>query len=403
MMNQLARTFSLCCLALLLFGCPQSAVKVGVVLPLTGDDATYGNAVKNGIELAFEEVQADKERATPLDLIIVDSESDPEKAQKLLEEVYDQGALLAIGGVTSAEAKEMIGVADRYDRVLISPSASSPGLTGISRNFYRIFPSDFAAASKMAQFVSQDLKIEEVVVVAEEAQEYAKGLQGAFGTSFEGLGGKVLEVVAYPPNTADFSGIIQRVMTLAPKAVYLATYGDDAGAMIQELRRLDYDGKILTTSAFSSPEFIAPVGEDAAGVFLTQSVFELDSDHAHIKTFVERYNAKYSKQPDIYAAHGFDVLGVVATAVEGRPPIPSEVPKGLRDDVKDFPGVTGSIQFNEKGDVLKYPRIYIITQDLVLQDYNERVRTQQEELRKRREELKRKLDEINRQAKQISG
>lgn len=403
MTNQLARTFSLCCLALLLLGCPQSAVKVGVVLPLTGDDATYGNAVKNGIELAFEEIQADNERATPVELMIRDSESDPEKASQLIEEVYDGGALVAIGGVTSAEAKEMIGVADRYDRVLISPSASSPELTGISRNFYRIFPSDFAAASKMAQFVSQDLKIDEVVVAAQQAQEYAKGLQGAFGTAYEGLGGKVVEVVEYPPNTVDFSGIIERVMTLAPKAVYLAAYGNDAGAMIQELRRLSYEGKILTTSAFSSPEFIAPVGEDAAGVFLTQSVFELDSDHAHIKTFVERYEAKYAKQPDIYSAHGFDVMGVVATAVEGRPPIPSEIPKGLRDDVKDFPGVTGSIQFNEKGDVLKYPRIYIITQDLALQDYNERVRKQQDELRKRREELKRRLDEINNQAKQISG
>ena len=403
MTNPLARALILGFLALLLLGCPQKAVKVGVILPLTGDDATYGNAVKNGLELAFEDIQADSARSTQLELVIVDSESDPQKAANLLETVYDDGALLAIGGVTSSEAKEMINVANRYDRVLISPSASSPELTAASSNFYRIFPSDYAAASKMAQFLGQDLKVDEVVVVAEEAQEFAKGIQGAFSTAYkDNYAGTVLEVVEYPPNTVEFSGLMQRVMTLDPKAVYLAAYGAEAGAMIQELRRLDYEGKILTTSAFSSPEFIAPVGDDAAGVFLTQSVFELDSDHAHIKTFVEKYQERHGKLPDIYAAHGYDVLGVVAAAVEGRPPIPSEAPKGLRDSIQDYPGVTGSIQFNEQGDVQKYPRIYVITQDLMLQDYNERVRSQQEELRKRREELKRKLDEINRQAQQIN-
>lgn len=401
MLTKLARTLALCSLAVFLFACEQKAVKIGVVLPLTGDDQIYGNALKDGLELALEEIQA-SEQANPIEIEIVDSESDPNKAAEALATLYDDGALLAIGGATSDEAKEMISVIDRFDRILISPSASSPELTGLSRNFYRIWPSDHASANKMAQFLARDLKILEAVVVAEQAGEYSKGIQGAFQIAYEGLEGTVTETVEFPPNTVDFSGIVERVVTLDPKAVYLATYGKEAGAMIQELRKNDYQGKILTTSAFATPEYIAPVGEDAAGVILTQSVFELDSDHAHIKTFVEKYRERHSKDPDIYAAHGYDILGVAVSAIATRAPIPSEVPKGLRDDVKDYPGVTGSIQFNEKGDVLKYPRMYIISEDLGLQDYNERVRKQQEELRKRREELKKKLDAINQQAKEMS-
>lgn len=391
---------ALCALGITAMGCKQKAIPIGAILPITGSDNVYGEPVKKGIELAYEEIKADPEYSKKIVLTVVDSGSDPEKAKEQLSAQYDAGALLAIGGVTSSEAKEMIAVAERYDRVLVSPTASAPELSGLSRNFYRIWPSDFAAASRMAQFVSQDLEIDEVVVVAAEQHEYAMGIQGAFESAYDGLGGKVVETIEFPEYTTDFSGLLERVMTLAPKAVYLTAYGEAIGQMIQDLRKKGYEGKILTTSAFASPRFIVPVGDAAQGVILTQTVFELDSDYAHIQNFVNRYKAKYGEDPDIFAAHGYDVMKIVAQAVQNHPAIPSEVPKGLRD-IEDFPGVTGSIKFNEKGDVLKFPRVYIIGRDLSLYDYTERVRQQKGEIKKRRDELKRKLEEIQRKAKQI--
>lgn len=388
-------------LAVIASGCGKDTYKIGVVLPLTGDDSVYGQAVREGIELAYSELQAGEQGAA-FELMIEDSGSDAVKAGELLDKLFGDGALLGLGGVTTSEAKEMIRTAERYDRMLVSPTASSPELTDFSQNFYRIWPSDFAAASKMAQFLSQDLKIEQVVVVAE-SQDYARGIQGAFSSAFQGYGGEVLEVVEFPPNTVEFSGLMGRVMTLNPKAVYLAAYGDEIGSMVQELRRANYEGKILTTSAFATPAYIAPVGEDAAGVILTQSVFELDSDFAHVKTFREGYVGKYGKDPDIYSAHGYDALRVIAQALDGRPALTTEVPKGLRDNIVDFPGVTGTIQFNEKGDVQRYPRIYIIGKDLLLHDYNERVRQQQEEIRRKREELKKRLEQLSKNAQEIGN
>lgn len=391
---------ALCCLGVLISGCPQKAIKVGVVLPLSGANSTYGEAIRKGLVLAYEELESSDEPSVMLDLAIVDTESDPDKASELLAEQYQNGALIAVGGATSVEAKNMIGVIDRFDRVLISASASSPELTGISSNFYRIWPSDFAAATKMAQFAASDLKIEQVVVVTEQ-QSYAKGIHGVFQPAFEGFGGEVVEVIEVPPGTSDLGGLMDRVLTLKPQAVYLAGFELGIGSMIQELRRLDYQGRILTTSAFALPSSIARVGQDAAGVILTQSVFELDSDHAHVQKFVKGYEDKYGEKPDIYAAHGYDAMRVVATALTGRPALPGEVVKGLRD-IKDFPGVTGSIQFDEKGDVRKFPRLYIIGEDLLLYDYNERVRKQQEEIRRRREELRKKLEQIQRDAAKLN-
>lgn len=384
--------------AIFFLGCPPDTVNVAAVLPLTGEASGYGEAVKRGIELAYADLQAQTDRQTPLTLTVVDTTSDPEKSKEVLADQFSKGAIVAIGGVTSGEAKQMIEVIDKYDKPLISPSASSPELTGISRNFYRIFPSDHTAANKMAQSAFQDLDVKTIVIIAEE-QPYAQGVHSVFKPAFEAEGGEVLELVAFPPGTSDLDALVEHAMSFKPDGVYLAGYADGIGSMIQELRQKNFRGKILTTSAFATSAAIAKVGEAAADVFLTQTVFEPDSEFAHVQKFVHAYKEKYGETPDIYAAHGYDAMMVVAAASEGRPPLPDEMKKGLRDEIKEFPGVTGSIQFDEKGDVRKYPRLYKIGEDLVLIDYNEQVRRQQEEIRKRREALQKQLEELQRKAR----
>ena len=395
-------TALLCGLAVFLTGCPPEAVKIAAVLPLSGEAAAYGQAVEKGMKLALDEIKAE---GSTLELAVVDTESKPENANSMLKEQYSSGALAAIGGVTSGEAMQMIEVVDRYDRILLSPTASGPDLTGISRNFYRIFPSDHTAASKMAQAAAQALKIDKMVIIAEE-QPYAKGIQSVIGPAFEGYGGEVLETIEFPPNTTDMAALVSRAISLEPAGVYLAGYADGISAMITELKKQGYAGKILTTSAFATSTAIAQVGEDAAGVFLTQTVFETDSDHAHIKTFVNGYREKYGEEPDIYAAHGYDAMKVMASAIEGRPVLPNEVKKGLRDSIKDFPGVTGSIQFDELGDVRKFPRLYVIDKidnDILMVDYNDRVQRKQEEIKRKREALKRQLEDLQKKAETMSN
>ncbi|MCG8460219.1 MAG: penicillin-binding protein activator [Holophagales bacterium] len=383
--------------AVLLGGCPPEKIKIGAVLPLTGEAGAYGEAVRKGMELAFDEIAESGEYDVQLSFVVVDTESSPEKAKEMLEEQYDSGALASIGGVTSGEAKEMISVVDRYDRILLSPSASSPDLTGISRNFYRIFPSDHTSANKMAQSAAQALGVTSIVIIAEE-QPYAKDIQEVFRSAFESYEGQVLEVIEFPQGTTDLEALVSRAVSLEPDAVYLAGYVDGLAAMIQALHDLDFKGRILTTSAFATPSAIAKIGETAAGVFLTQTVFEVDSDHAHIKKFVSAFREKHGEDPDIYAAHGYDAMKVMAAALDGRPALPGEVKKGLRDTIKEFPGVTGSIQFDDKGDVRKFPRLYVIDKELFLVDYNDRVRKKQEEIREKREAIQRQLEELQKKA-----
>lgn len=382
-------------LGLLAAGCIDKSVQIGAVLPLTGVDQVYGEAIKKGIDLAYDEIKNDGSRKTPIELTIVDSESKPEKAKEQLDDIYSGGAAAVIGGVTSDEATAMIEVADGYDRVLLSPSASSPNLTGVSRNFYRIWPSDYSAANRMASFAADNLILKTVVVIVE--RTFGQGIQSVFENAFTAAGGEVLDGIELPPGTIDYTGIVERVITLEPDGVYLAAFAAATGAIIRELRKQGYDGDILTTSAFTTSA-IADTGEAAQDVVLTQIFFELDSEHAHVRQFVDGFEKKYGEKPDLYAAHGYDAMKVLAAAVEGRPALPGEVHKGLRDAIKEFPGVTGSIQFDEKGDVQKFPRVYVIGEDLALFDYNERIQRQKDELRRKREELRRRLEQLSRQA-----
>ncbi len=368
-----------------ILGCPgEEVVKFGAVLPLTGEAAIYGLPVHRGVDLAFEHLLSQQDLPYQLELVTVDSESDPEKAKELLIQAYRDGALAAIGGVTTAEALQMVAVADEFDRVLVSPSASTPQLSGISKYFYRVFPSDAREGATMGNFATQKLKAEKVVILAKE-DAYAKGIQEVFKTEFERYGGEVLDLIEFPSLGSDLSGLVERVMTLRPDAVYLAAYAPDLAQMIKYLRDQGFKGTIFTTSAFAAPEIIAQVGRPAEGVFLTQAVFDIDSEDPTIRKFVDAYRAKYDLEPDLYAAHGYDSVLVLAEALKLGGRTSSELWKGIRS-IRDFSGATGTVQFDERGDVQKFPRIYVVNEG-VLVDYEAEVERRRRELLERLREL----------------
>ena len=374
-----------------LLGCrADKPVKFGAVLPLTGPVEAYAVAIKRGIEIAYEQAKDDPRLERGITLEILDSETDPEKAAELLEQLYDSGALAAIGGVTSAEALEMVEVADQEDRILVSPSASSPELTGMSRNFFRVFPSDFVEGTKMGSFASNTLKIADVMILAN-VSPYGRGIQGVFASEFERHGGEVLEVLEFQSNT-DLSGLVERVTTVQPDAVYLAAYWEDLVELIRQLREAGYEGKILTTSAFASAKAVAEAGQYAEDVIFTQTIFDLATASGEVQNFVQTYQDRYDETPDLYAAHGYDAMRVLVEALAEGGTLPSELWKGIRG-IRSMPGATGTIQFDEKGDVQKYPRVYVIKdgEPLNYEQHVERIRRAFQERMREIEERQQRL------------
>jgi branched-chain amino acid transport system substrate-binding protein len=372
-------------IAVTLAGCSkETSIQIGAVLPLTGPAQVYGQSIQKGVELAFENLVG-SESEFQYSLSVVDSKSDATAGAEAVKQLYGDGVMAVIGGVTTAEALESVPIADEFDRVLLSPSASTPQLTGISKYFYRVFVSDSREGTTMANFATQKLKASSVVILAKE-DAYAQGNREVFETNFERQGGEVTDKILFPAVGGDFSGLIERVMTLGPDAVYLAAYADEISQMILELRDQGFEGYILSTSAFAPPEIIEQVGQPAEGVFLTQAGFDTDSEDPHVKQFVETYRAKYGLTPDLYAAHGYDAVMVLAAGIaESGGEFASEVWSGLRA-LRDFQGVTGTLQFDERGDVQKFPRVFVVNEGRLV-DYEKEIERRRKEIMQRLRDL----------------
>lgn len=404
-MSAIRKTLLLTLAGAAAFGAPGCAgdkpVTVGVVAPLSGQWELYGRPIVNGIELAHEQLAADPERREIV-LAVRDSESDPEKAAQLLREVYEKDrAWVAIGGVTTPEALKMISVVDDEETVLISPSATSPKLTGISQFFFRIVPSDLREGAKMGNFVAQELDVERVVILAAESP-YAKGIQDVFKTEFERYGGEVLAVVEYPAGTTDFGSFVEEALSHDPQAVYVADYAFEIGTIINRLKRQGFGGKILTTNAFAAPGVFDQVGPAAEGVLLTQAVFNPDGEEPAVRRFAEAYQREYGSKPNFFAAHGYDAMMVIAQVLRqaeihsGR-----DFYKELRN-LRDFVGAGGPVQFDEKGDVGKFPRVYAI-QGGELVDFETVIEGRKREIQRRLEELRQREREAARRAAEGRG
>lgn len=340
---------------------------VGVVLPETGEAAVYGASIKSGLKIAFDDAIAARTAPEGLEVEYRDSASDPAQAASTLGGLYNDGALAVIGGVTSAEANAMIPVADRWERVLLSPSASAPDLAKRSVYFLRVFPSDDLEGVKAADLLAITRGARTALIVQED-NTYSRGLLPVFVGEYRNQGGRVVGSV----RTADPGWDRQVRDVLAgqqPAAVYICGYGDAIIDALRIVRSTGFAGTICTTSALNAASLLQRAGHLAEGVFLPLSGFDAASPQEPTRTFVARYHEVYNMTPDIYAAHGYDAALVCLYALRGlRTRAGSEVQVRMRG-LGDQRGVTGPLAFDDYGNIKHYPRSHWI-QGGKVEDYD---------------------------------
>ncbi len=364
---------------LMMVACREQKTTLAVVLPETGSAGVYGTALRKGVELAAAELSAANNSS--FSLAFYDSASDPARARDLLAAAFRGGATAAIGGVTSAEALAMGPVADQAARVVISPTASSPRLTGLSSYLFRLFPSDDLEANSIAFFASQTLGLEEVALVADD-RAYGSGVRDAFRHAFGSYLGKVTE---YPLTLeGDPATVAATVAESAPEAVFLAAYADTLAVLVSHLREAGYLGRILTTHAFATSVALEKAGPHAVGVLVPQTAFAVSQDAAQVRAFAEAFRARYDAEPSLFAAYGYDALHLLAEA--GFATGGDDLRRSLR--VLKMEGVTGAIAFDRQGDIERPPRIHIVADDLTLLDYETYLADQRSALMTRLEALR---------------
>jgi branched-chain amino acid transport system substrate-binding protein len=280
--------------------------------------------------------------------------------------VEERGVKLVIGAATSAEAIALIPELEDLDIVCISPSASAPGLAQQSRLFFRIYPSDELEGHTAANFLFERLGKREVLLFTGDT-EYTRGIKPEFLKQYQqALGGTVVADIALTEDgwQQTAAGVLDKN---AVDAVYAIGYAEEILAVVQFLHEQKFGGRIVTTSAFYSGQVIREAGNAAEGVLFPLPPFDRTSEKEPVLSFVNRYMDTYERAPDVFAAHGYDVMGLTIQVMNyANPPETLEILKALNFGVSEFMGVTGPILFDDYGDVKHYPMMFIVSDGQVL-------------------------------------
>lgn len=332
---------------------------VGAILPLTGEVATYGIPVKQGIDLALETVNAEGGvQGRPVAVIYEDDKGNPNDgvaaARKLIS--VDKVHVI-IGAVPSSVTLAIAPIAEQSRVDLLSPASSSPKITNAGDYIFRNYPSDELEGKLVATFAfSHGYKSAALVTIS---NDYGNGLRGIFKQTYTGLGGTIPLDEIYSEGTQDFRTILSKIKSTNPDCVFIVGYGQELGTLVRQARELGMKQQFLSTVNFYDKQSLSTGGSAVEGVIFTSPVFDPESNNPTVKAFVDAYRKKYSKDPDVWSAHGYDALLLVVKAMREKGLSSDDIKEGLYS-IKDFPGVSGRTTFDSNGDVIKDARFLTV-------------------------------------------
>lgn len=343
------------------FGCPPSAqrdvtrrrfegVVIGAVLPLTGPRASYGVAVKSGIDLLVMQTNASGGvLGKPVRVQYLDDRGDKDRARKAAEEAIVQyGAKVLIGGVSSVSAVAMASVAERAKTPMISPSATASELTASGEHVYRICFKDPFQAHAMAIHARDALHLERIAVLRDVGSTYSVRLADAMSKTFEAKGGRVVASGTFEARDKDLEATIQDLLAPDPEAIYVPAYEKEILRVVRAARKLGFEGRFLGADGWDTDDVRAAIDVMEGSRFTTSYV--ADEPRPAVKRFVDEYVAHMNEHPSALAALGYDAAHVVVLAIARAGRADRDAIQRALRDAPAVDGVTGSIGFDATGD-----------------------------------------------------
>jgi branched-chain amino acid transport system substrate-binding protein len=332
---------------------PPSEVKIGVLFPMTGDAASYGEKGKKAIELATEEINA--KGGVKVTAIFEDSRAEPKTgvtaAQKLIS--VDKTPII-VGDVVSSVTLAIAPIAEKAQVVVIAPTSSAPAITNAGKYIYRVWPSDLIEGTKIAELAAE--KGFKNVAILHLNNDYGSSIADIFKKTLETKGGKVTLNEGYLDKATDFRAALTKIAGLKPDAIYVAGYFADTSRILKQSKELGIKSQFLGTTAIEDPEFLKLAGNTAEGMIYPLAT---GFDPTIIKTpkveaFVSAYKKKYNTEPGWVEAHSYDAFMLAyKSATSTNSQATGTTIQTYLDSNQDYEGVTGKIAFDKNGDVLK--------------------------------------------------
>ncbi len=329
-------------------------ILIGSAAPLTGEIAHLGKDNENGVRMAVDDINAAGgvklgDKTYHLKMVGEDDKADPREGTLAAQKLVDEGVLAVVGHLNSSTSIPASRIYADANVVQISPSSTNPKYTEQGfRTTYRVLANDNQQGAVLANFAASEMKVKRVAIVDDRTQ-YGQGLADVFERDVKEKGVNVIDREFTTNKATDFNAILTKIRSMKPDLVMFGGMDSVAAPMAKQMKELGMKSQLLAGDGSCDPGFITIAG-DASGVLTCSMAGRAIEKMAKGEDFAKRYKAKFGTVVQLYSPYSYDAVYVIVEALKraGRPDrqaLVDAMPK------TNFEGVTGHIEFDEKGDL----------------------------------------------------
>lgn len=347
----------------------EGTLVIGGIGPVTGAAADYGNAVKNGAQLAIDEINAaGGVNGMKLSFKFQDDEHDAEKSVNAYNTLKDDGMQVLMGTVTSVPCIAVCAQAEKDNMFMITPSGSAVDCVK-GKNAFRICFSDPNQGTASARYIGENALATKVAVIYDSSDVYSSGIYETFAAEAKNQNIEIVTAQAFTKDSAsDFSVQLQKVKESGAELVFLPIYYQAASLILQQASQAGLEAKFFGCDGLDG--VIKQLGDDVAlseGVMLLTPFAADATDDATVK-FVTAYKAAYNNEtPTQFAADAYDAIYTIKAALEKAGVTDASISASeLCDKLVpvmteiEVQGVTGTMTWDADGEPTKDPKAMVI-------------------------------------------
>jgi len=338
-------------------------IHIGVVMPMSGSLASYGQTTYEGIEFA-NTLQPKLKNGDTLKLVLVDNKGDKVESATATTRLISSDKVVGIlGAITSTNTAQIIAIADKKQIPVIAPVATNDKLTEQRTYASRVCFTDSFQGAVVANYASKDLKFKTAVVIVDQAQVYSLGLSKAFTEAFTANGGKVIKELKVNSGDKDFKAVVSQIKGSNPDFIFLPIYHAEASMITRQAKQIGLAKPFLSGDSVANQTFIDLGGDSVEGHMFTDFFDYSAPPTRRSKDFIAAYEKKTGKKEiNSFVTLGADTYNVMVDAMN-RCDNPSDS-VCINDKIKktvNFEGVSGFISIDKNGNATRSAVIKVIT------------------------------------------
>src|SRR5829696_6668728 len=343
----------------LLSACQQNGgggdkVRVGVFMSLTGTTANFGISSVNGIKLAADEVNAAGGiNGKQIELLVEDDRSDASEAATIVTKFVTQDQVHAIlGEVASSRSIAAAPIAQNAKIPMLTPSSTNPEVTKKGDFIFRSCFIDPVQGAAIAQFAAKSLNAKNAAIMVDRKNDYSTGLEKVINETFTRMGGRIVATQSYQEGDQDFNAQLTSLKGSNPEVIFVPGYYNDVGLIAKQARDKGITVPLIGGDGWDSEQLYKIGGTALNGSYFTNHYSPFDTDPRVVK-FVNDYKSRYSSTPDALAATAYDAANIMFDAVKRAKSLSGQDIRDALAATNAFPGVTGTVTFNQQRDAVK--------------------------------------------------